>query len=89
MLNCLMTIYFDNVEKLSEEELISRFKERILGRSVIFQYALAGGRVATENLYNLLISELDIDKRNRLEIRNIGIGSATQDIPATTDGTMA
>lgn len=89
MLNCLMTIYFDNVEKLSEEELISRFKDRILGRSVIFQYALAGGRVATENLYNLLISELDIDKRNRLEIRNIGIGSATQDIPATTDGTMA
>lgn len=86
MMNCIATVYFDNIDEVGEDILIKLFRRRVLAKASILILGGSGGRVATENLYNQMRAEFSKGRaRNPLKFRNLGDISETGDIPATTE----
>jgi hypothetical protein len=85
-LNCFTTIYMDNEADFGIDELSRLFKRHVLGKSQVLILGSAGGRVATENLYNELRALFSKGRsKNALRFRQISQQEQTSEIPANSE----
>jgi hypothetical protein len=84
MLNCLMTLYFDNVDEIDEKELSSTFKRKVVDNLDLIDLGRSGGRGATEQLYREMTFTLRGSLKG-LKIRRTNNESETQEVSTNSE----